>query len=108
MAYNGPWGSAFAKITLTAATADQSVIAAVAGKAIVVDAMWVSNAVAVGSVFFESATGTAISGTHTMGIGENVFISEPILRTAAGEALTATTAGATSVIALTIRYHLEG
>lgn len=108
MGYNDVWGSAYALINLTAATADQSVIAAVAGKRIVVDAMWVSNGVAVATIFFESGTSTAISSVQALPIGGNVFISEPILRTVAGEALTATTAGASAVTGLTLRYHLEG
>lgn len=103
-------GYAYAIKNLTDATADQSVIAAKAGFSIVVDAIWLSNGVAAGSVFFESATSTAISALHHFAIGTNVMLGDgsgPLFRTANGEALTATTAGAGALTNLTIRFHYE-
>jgi hypothetical protein len=102
-------GYAFAIKELTAATADQEVIAAKAGFCIVVDSMIITNGVAAGTVFFESGS-TAISAVHHFGINGGLFLGDgngPLFRTASGVALTATTVGAGALTNLTIRFHYE-
>lgn len=84
---------------------DIEIVAAVTGKKIVVDHLTVT-ASAAASAFIESGASTVIFPTVYLAAGDNYTIDEPMVKTAAGEALTfsATVAGNISVF---VKYHLE-
>ena len=90
----------FAAINL-AASADQSVVAAVTGKKIRVLKIDVTGATGDGTLLLESGTATAISGLIPFDITVpalnrwNVEARHGVVETAAGEALTATCATVT-------------
>jgi hypothetical protein len=94
---------------LAAATADQSLVAAVAGKKIRVHAVFASNAGTLGTLLFESAT-TVISPTFDVIADGGGFVLNwnPVgwFETAAGEALTATTATGNSTMGTIVVYSL--
>ena len=98
-------------INLASATADQSVVAAVAGKKIRVHAAFANemSTGAAASLFFESSTTTAISPTWDIIADGGGFVLpfSPVgwFETVAGEALTATT-GTASACGLIVVYSL--
>lgn len=102
--YNNAWAN------LAAATADQSLVAAIAGASIRVHAVFASNAGTLGTLLFESGTGTAISPTFDIiadGGGFVLPFSEAgWFETAAGSALTATTATGAGTTGVIVVYSL--
>jgi hypothetical protein len=97
-------------LNLTAATADQSVVAAAAGKKIRVHAVFASNAGTLGTLLFESGTATAISPTFDIIADGGGFVLpfNPVgwFETVAGSALTATTATGGGTTGLIVVYSL--
>jgi len=108
MALNSVWPEGRALLNATAATADQEVVAAVDGRRIVVDHLIITNGTAIATVTFESGTSTAISPAFNIPVG-GIMVSDGMgMSTVTGSALTVTTAGATAVTGIFVRYHLEG
>lgn len=83
---------------------DIEVVAAAAGKQIVVDRLIVS-ASAAASIFFESGTSTVIIPTLYLAAGDTVDLDDLNFRTTAGAALTAS-ATITGNITIIVQYHL--
>ncbi len=100
------YGAQTAFINNQAVAADAELVPAVTGYKIVVDLLVLSVGVAAATVFLESGA-TALTPEFNLGIGGNIVIPEPNIKTATSEALTLTSAGASSRTSAFVRYHLE-
>jgi hypothetical protein len=97
----------YAFINAAAATADQQVVAAVAGKRIKVMGVVLTAGSAAGTILFESGTSTAISATFNLAANGGLafgFNLDGWFETRVGEALTVTTAGAGATFAVQVQY----
>lgn len=101
------WGTAI--IDGQAPTADVSLVAAVTGKIIVVDSLTITWDPHAATAFFETGTSTKITPTFQLQAAGGTFtIYDPGIKTTAGAALTFTSVGASSVVGVLVRFHLEG
>lgn len=85
---------------------DIELVAAVSGKAIVVDYLLVSVSAAATNIFLESSTTTKIFPDLFLAANSTWDTEDPYIRTAAGESLTFS-ATITGTISVFVRYHLE-
>ena len=96
--------------SIAASTTDSSLVAAVTGKKIRVHAVFTNNSGTVGTLLFESGTATAITPTMDVAAdgGGAVMPFNPVgwFETAAGEALTATTAAGAGTTGIIVVYSV--
>jgi Flp pilus assembly protein CpaB len=97
-------------LDLAAATGDQSIVAALSGKKIRVHAVFANNAGTLGTLLFESGTATSISPTFDVVADGGGFVlpfnDVGWFETAAGAALTATTATGNSTTGVLVVYSV--
>ena len=101
------WPSGIAFVDSQAVAADTALIAAVAGKRIVIDSIFASCGTAVGTFFLEHGS-TAMTPSFHLGVSGNMSLYDVSIAAPVGVAVTYTTAGAASVQSILVRYHLEG
>lgn len=97
----------FAFLNAAAATADQTVIASVTSKKLRVLSLRIMGGTTAGSIFFETGTTTAITETWNFDVRSGINLGfSPVghFETAAGQALTCTTATASATCAVGVVY----
>lgn len=92
-----------------APTADVSLVAAVAGRRCVVDSITITWDPHAATCFFEKGTSTKITPTFQLpAAGGTWTIYDPGIATDVNQALTFTSVGASSVVGVLVRFHMEG
>lgn len=103
------YGAQTAIIDGQAPTADVSLVAAVAGRRCVVDSLTLTWDPHAATAFFEKGTTTKITPTFQLQAAGGTFtVYDPGISTDVNQALTFTSVGASSVVGVLVRFHMEG